>query len=64
MKYYTFNFVRTGLILSCDLVKNMMELSSTRFLLQFCFATPSHKQCYFGGREWILIPKQISSLLS
>lgn len=29
-KYYMFNFVRTGFILSRELVRNMMELSSTR----------------------------------
>lgn len=59
LKYYIFSFVRTRFILSCELVRNMMELSSTRFFC--CCATHSYKQCYFGGREWVLIPKQISS---
>lgn len=39
-KYYMFNFVRTGFILSCELVRNMMELSSTRFF--FCSIAVLH----------------------
>lgn len=48
-------------MLSCGLVRNMMELSS---ISTFCcgIAVPySYKQCYFGGGEWAPIPTQIIS---